>query len=136
MLPEEKFFIDRMDEIKISHQELNPEAFDNLIDYNFKKSALESELQAYQSASVEHKKFVIQSSPEEAAIMMHSTCVGLSDKFRTELGALEKFENQEDETITMNRGRCNGLINGYNSVRIYFSSLTSEYAAARERSKV
>jgi len=134
MREEEKFLRGKIGEMKDKIQNLTEEAFDNKIDYHFQKSVFEGELSAYQNVMVNHTKMVNESSEEEAAIMMHQYLKKLSDTHRLELSNVEKSENQEDEKITTDRGRLNGLIDGYNNSRLYFDSMTSEHAARRERS--
>lgn len=132
-MTETQYFQNLILEAKKKWQELSSDQFDNPIDFVFKKATLESEVQAYQNSMVEYTKLVKDSSEEEAAIIMHKFCKNLSDDHRIELGKVEKFENQEDEKITYDRGRLNGLIDGYNTVRLYFDSLTSQHAAKREK---
>jgi len=131
----EEFFTDGIAKVKTAYQELNPESFDNPLDYIYKKAQLEAEMQAYQSSMIEYRKYVVAASPEEAAILIHSYCKNMSDANRTKLGEVEKLENQEDEKVTSDRGRYNGLIDAYNDVRVYFDTKTSEYAAAHERNQ-
>lgn len=135
MITGESFFTDKISELKTVSQELAPEQFNNPLDFVFKKAQVEAEMSAIQSSLVEHRKFTKSSSEEEAAILIHSYCKNQSDKLRIELGDIEKLENQEDEKITSDRGRLNGLIDGFNSVRVHFDAQTSEYAAKHERSK-
>jgi len=134
MIKEEQHLRSKIGEMKDQLQNLTKESFNNPIDYFFKKASIEGELSAYQNVMVTHKKAAAESSQVEAAIVMHKHLKELSDKHRNELAAVEKQEHQEDEKITSDRGRLNGLIDGYNNSRIYFDGLTSEHAAERERS--
>lgn len=133
MIREEQHLRSKIGETKDQLQNLSSEQFDNPVDFFFKKASLEGELEAYQNVMVVHRKAVAESSQVEAAILMHKHLKELSDKHRGELGQIEKQENQEDEKITTDRGRLNGLIDGYNNCRIYFDGLTSEHAAERAR---
>lgn len=133
MIKEEQHLRSEIGKVKDQLQNITQESFNNPVDFFFKKASMEGELTAYQNVMVMHRKAVNESSEVEAAILMHKDLKSLSDKHRTELADVEKLENQEDEKITTDRGRLNGLIDGYNNSRIYFDSLTSEHAAQRQR---
>lgn len=133
MIKEEQHLCNEIGKVKDQLQNITQESFNNPVDFFFKKASMEGELTAYQNVMVTHRKAITESSEVEAAILMHKTLKDLSDKHRQELAEIEKLENQEDEKITTDRGRLNGLIDGYNNSRIYFDGLTSEHAAQRQR---
>lgn len=132
----EEFFDEQIKFTRTELENISVDKFDNPTDFIFKKASIEAAAQAYQNCLVEYRKNTAAASSEEAAIIMHLYCKGLSDKHRIELGTVEQLVNQEDEKIIADRGRLNGLIDAYNKIRVYHDQLTSQHAALHERAKL